>query len=114
MADLRSRGRVTPADRRRAFSQAGGAEQPLLPADGSSRDGRPTADLPWRYDDAGASSDDFQHGRPGLLRHFDARVVEMHDVHLQRLHLKILIVAAARTGQRHARLLYHWKFSPLR
>jgi CDP-diacylglycerol--serine O-phosphatidyltransferase len=65
MADLRSRGRVTPADRRRSFSQAGGAEQPLLPADGSSRDGRPTADLPWRYDDAGASSDDFQHGRPG-------------------------------------------------
>ena len=45
----------------------------------------------------------FEHGGPALFRHFHAPVFEMDDVHLQRLDLKIPVVAAMWTSQRHER-----------
>ena len=43
----------------------------------------------------------FEHGRSALFSNFDAAIVELHDVHLQRLDLKVPVVAAARTSQCH-------------
>jgi hypothetical protein len=45
----------------------------------------------------------FEHGGPAFFRHFHAPVFEMDDVHLQRLDLKIPVVAAMWTSQRHER-----------
>ena len=41
-----------------------------------------------------------------LLGHLDPRVLEVDDVHLQRLHQKVLVIPTAGTGQRHACLLF--------
>ena len=43
-------------------------------------------------------------GRTAFLGHFHAAVFNVHDVHLQRFDQKIPVVAAIRTGQRHASL----------
>ena len=43
----------------------------------------------------------FKHGRPILLRHFDTAILQVYYVHLQRLDLKVPVVAAARTSQCH-------------
>jgi hypothetical protein len=42
-----------------------------------------------------------EHGGSTLLRYFHAAIFEMHHVHLQRLDLKVPVVAAVWTGQRH-------------
>jgi hypothetical protein len=44
----------------------------------------------------------FENGRSALFCNFDAAIVELHDVHLQRLHLKIPRVPAIRARQRHS------------
>jgi hypothetical protein len=41
-------------------------------------------------------------GRAALLGDLDPAIVEMHDMHLKCLHLKILRVSAIRAGQCHA------------
>src|SRR5262245_33272404 len=46
----------------------------------------------------------FEHRRPALFRHLYAAVFEVHDVHLQRLDLKVPVVAAIWTGQRQNQL----------
>jgi hypothetical protein len=43
-----------------------------------------------------------EHGRPALFRHFYATVVQLHNVHLQRLDLKMPRVPAIRARQCHA------------
>ena len=43
----------------------------------------------------------FEHGRAIFFRHLDATIFQMHYVHLQRLDLKVPVVAAARTSQCH-------------
>ena len=48
----------------------------------------------------------FQHLRPLFLRHLDSGILEVDDMHLQRLHEKILIVPTTGTGQRHSGLLF--------
>ena len=48
----------------------------------------------------------FEHGRTAFFGHFHAAILEMHDVHLQRLDLKVPIVAAVWTSQRHSGLLH--------
>ena len=45
----------------------------------------------------------FEHGRTALFRDFHASIFEMDDVHLQRLDLKVPVIAAMWTGQRHER-----------
>ena len=49
---------------------------------------------------------DFEHRRPPLLGNLDPRIVQVHDVHLERLHKKILVVPATGAGQCHERLLF--------
>ena len=44
----------------------------------------------------------FEYGRSALFGNFDAAIVELHDVHLQRLDLKIPRVPAIRARQRHS------------
>ena len=44
---------------------------------------------------------DFEHGRAAFLGHFDPRIVQVHHVHLKRLHEKVLVVPTTGTGQRH-------------
>ena len=44
----------------------------------------------------------FEHGWPALLRHLNAAILEVNDVHLQRLDLEVSVVAAMRTGQSHS------------
>jgi len=46
----------------------------------------------------------FEHSRTAFLGHFNAAILEMDDVHLQRFDLEIPVVAAIRTGQRHLSL----------
>src|SRR6478609_492680 len=48
----------------------------------------------------------FQYGRPPFFGNLDTRVLEVHHVHLESLHKKVLVVPTAGTGQRHARLLF--------
>src|SRR6516164_10351009 len=48
---------------------------------------------------------DFEHRGPALLGHFDAATVDAYDMHLQRFDLKIPVIAAVGTGQRHLTLL---------
>jgi len=48
-----------------------------------------------------------EHGRPALFRHFHATIFEMDHVHLQRFDLKVPVIAAMWTGQRHERLPPH-------
>ena len=43
-------------------------------------------------------------GGPALFRHFHAAIFEMDHVHLQRFDLKVPVVAAVWTSQRHERL----------
>jgi len=45
-----------------------------------------------------------EHGRPTLFRYFHAAIFEMDHVHLQRFDLKVPVVAAVWTSQRHERL----------
>jgi hypothetical protein len=45
-----------------------------------------------------------EHGRPCFLRHFDASIFQVDHMHLQRFDLKIPVVAALWTGQRHEQL----------
>src|SRR5262245_45580641 len=47
----------------------------------------------------------FQYGWPIFFGNLDAAVFEVHDVHLQRFDLKIPVVAAVGTSQRHLGLL---------
>ena len=42
-----------------------------------------------------------EHGWTTLIRHFHAAILEMNNVHLQRLDLEVPVVAAMWTGQRH-------------
>jgi len=51
-------------------------------------------------------AEDFEYGRAAFFRDLDARVLEVDHVHLKGLHEKILVVPAAGTGQRQARLLF--------
>src|SRR5437667_3796737 len=44
-----------------------------------------------------------EHRWPTFLGHFDASILEMDDVHLQRLDLEVPVIAAMWTGQRHRR-----------
>jgi len=44
----------------------------------------------------------FEYGGTAFLAHFDAATFDIHNVHLQRLDQKVPVVAAVRTGQRHA------------
>ena len=44
---------------------------------------------------------DFEHGWATLFRYFHATILKMDHVHLQRLDLKVPVVAAIWTGQRH-------------
>ena len=44
-------------------------------------------------------AEDFEHGWTAFLRNFDARVLQMHDMHLQSLHEKVLAVTTIRTRQ---------------
>jgi len=46
----------------------------------------------------------FEHGRPTLLRYLYAAAFQMHDMHLQRLDLEVPVVAAIWTSQRHESL----------
>src|SRR5436190_19197856 len=46
----------------------------------------------------------FQYGGTAFLAHLDAATFDIHDMHLQRLDQKVPVVAAVRTGQRHAPL----------
>ena len=50
---------------------------------------------------------DLKHRRPTLFGNLDPGVVQVHDVHLERLHEKVLVVPAACASQRHARLLFY-------
>jgi hypothetical protein len=43
----------------------------------------------------------FEDRRPALFRNLHAPIFEMDDVHLQRLDLKVPVIAAIRTSQRH-------------
>jgi hypothetical protein len=45
----------------------------------------------------------FEDGRTTLLRHFHAAIFQMDHVHLQRFDLKVPVIAAIWTGQRHER-----------
>jgi hypothetical protein len=49
---------------------------------------------------------DFEYRRPPFLGDLNPRIVQVHDMHLERLHEKILVVSAAWAGQRHAGLLF--------
>src|SRR5262249_35695494 len=44
---------------------------------------------------------DFEHRRTAFLGHFHAPVVDAYHVHLQRFDLKVPVIAAIRTSQRH-------------
>jgi len=44
-----------------------------------------------------------EHGWTTFIRHFHAAILEMNNVHLQRFDLKVPVVAAMWTGQRHER-----------
>ena len=46
----------------------------------------------------------FQYGGTAFLAHLDAATFDIHNMHLQRLDQKVPVVAAVRTGQRHAPL----------
>ena len=46
----------------------------------------------------------FKHGGPALFRYFHAPILEMDHVHLQRFDLKVPVVAAIWTSQRHESL----------
>jgi hypothetical protein len=45
---------------------------------------------------------DLEDGRPALLSDIHTIAIKLHDVHLQRFHLKIARVSAVRAGQCHA------------
>src|SRR5439155_11578758 len=49
-----------------------------------------------------------EHRRTAFFGHFDARVFQVHDMHLERLHEKILAVATTGTRQGQLRLLSAW------
>jgi hypothetical protein len=49
---------------------------------------------------------DLEHGRAAFFGYFHTRIVQMHDVHLQRFHEKILVVPTAGARQCHTRLLF--------
>ena len=55
----------------------------------------------------------FEHGRPALFRYFHAAIFEMDHVHLQRLDLKVPVIAAIWTGQRHERFPFRRFSVPL-
>jgi hypothetical protein len=55
----------------------------------------------------------FEHRWTTFFRHFHAPVFEMDDVHLQRLDLKIPVVAAMWTSQRHERTPLESTQSPI-
>ena len=44
----------------------------------------------------------FEHRRAALFGHFDARILQVHDVHLQGLHQKIRAIST--TGTRHGQI----------
>ena len=46
----------------------------------------------------------FEDGGPALFRNFHSAILEMDNVHLQRFDLKVPVIAAIWTGQRHERL----------
>jgi hypothetical protein len=46
---------------------------------------------------------DFEHGWTTLFRYFHAPIFKMDHVHLQRLDLKVPVIATIWTGQRHER-----------
>lgn len=46
----------------------------------------------------------FEDGGTAFLRHLDTATFDIHDMHLQRLDQKVPVIAAVRTGQRHALL----------
>jgi hypothetical protein len=50
----------------------------------------------------------FEHRRTAFFRHFHAAIFKMNHVHLQRFDLKVPVVAAIWTSQRHA--LLPWPF----
>ena len=54
---------------------------------------------------------DLEHGRPAFIGHFHAAIFQVHDVHLERLDLKVPIVAAIWTSQRHRDSLTHPRVS---
>jgi len=49
---------------------------------------------------------DFENLRTPLLGDLNTRIVEVHDMHLKRLHEKILVVPATGAGQCHTGLLF--------
>src|SRR4029453_13337932 len=55
----------------------------------------------------------FQNGGTSFFRNFHARLVEMDDMHLQRLHQKVLVIPAARTRQCHSSLLVDRQYCEL-
>jgi len=44
---------------------------------------------------------DLEHVRPALFRHADMLTVDLHDMHLERLNLKLLLVPTTWAGQPH-------------
>lgn len=46
-------------------------------------------------------AENLENHRTRFFGHFDARVVQLNDVHLERLDEKFLLVPATRTSQRH-------------
>jgi hypothetical protein len=56
----------------------------------------------------------FEHGGPAFIGHFHTAILEMHHVHLERFDLKVPVVAAIWTSQRHLDSLTHvWAAKPL-
>src|SRR3954468_797971 len=50
----------------------------------------------------------FDHGRTAFVIPFHARVIKAHDVHLQSLHKKVVVVTPTRTAQRHVGNCMEW------
>lgn len=44
---------------------------------------------------------DLEHGRPALFRHADVLAVDLHDMHLEHLDLKLLLVPTTWADQPH-------------
>ena len=55
----------------------------------------------------------FEHGGPALFRNFHAAIFKMDHVHLQRFDLKVPVIAAIWTGQRHERFPFQRFSVPL-
>jgi hypothetical protein len=49
----------------------------------------------------------FEHGRAAFVRNFHAAILEVHHVHLEGFDLKVPVVAAIWTSQRHLDSLTH-------